>query len=253
MAGEAQLKRLDAIAASLRERADALALLALGSVGRDTARLDEWSDLDFFVVVEAGAVERYLASLDWLSAARPVVWAFRNTVDGFKALMDDGMFCEFAVFEPATLARVPYAPGRVAWAREGVPSGIDTPVVPLPAPHHRDPEWLAGEALTNLLVGLQRWHRGERLSGARFVQVYAVDRLLELLHAGEGPGADPFVAERRLEARHPELTGAVPSWMQGVDRTCESAAAILDWLCRNVAVDAAIEGRIRELLARQLS
>ena len=45
------LARLDALASSLREREDALALLALGSVGLETHRLDQHSDLDFFVLV----------------------------------------------------------------------------------------------------------------------------------------------------------------------------------------------------------
>ena len=40
---------------------------------------------------------------------------------------------------------------------------------------------LLGFALAHgLLIGLQRFHRGERLSAARFVQGHALDRLLEL-------------------------------------------------------------------------
>ena len=37
-----------------------------------------------------------------------------------------------------------------------------------------------GEALTNLYVGMAREKRGEKLSAMRFIQGYAVDRLLEL-------------------------------------------------------------------------
>ena len=63
----ALLSRLDALAVSLARRDDALALLALGSVGRETARIDRWSDLDSFVLVREGAKPRFLDSLDWLA------------------------------------------------------------------------------------------------------------------------------------------------------------------------------------------
>lgn len=91
------LDRLDAIGRSLRDSGHALALIGLGSCGAETARLDRWSDLDFFAIVETGCKARYLDRLDWLAAAHPVAWHFRNTVDGHKALMSDGLFCEFAV------------------------------------------------------------------------------------------------------------------------------------------------------------
>ena len=90
------LQRLDAIGQALRDSGQGLALLGLGSVGLETARIDAWSDLDFFAIVEPGSKARYLHRLDWLAAARPLVWHFQNTVDGHKALMDDGVFCEFA-------------------------------------------------------------------------------------------------------------------------------------------------------------
>lgn len=32
--------------------------------------------------------------------------------------MDDGVFCEFAVFEPHELAPIPFAPGRWVWRRD---------------------------------------------------------------------------------------------------------------------------------------
>ena len=57
------------IGAALARRDDALALLGLGSVGLETARLDRWSDLDFFAIVAPGAKARYIERLDWLAEA----------------------------------------------------------------------------------------------------------------------------------------------------------------------------------------
>ncbi|MBX3635669.1 MAG: nucleotidyltransferase domain-containing protein [Rubrivivax sp.] len=245
--------RLAALATSLEARPDALALLALGSVGRETGRADRWSDLDFFVIVRAGAKPRYLADLGWLQAAHPLAWSFANTRDGFKALMTDGVFCEFAVFEPAELAGIPYAPGRWVWRRgDEVPESWSSPTVPLPPA--RDAAWLVGEALGNLLVGLQRHRRGEHLAAMRMVQVHALDRVLELIdlldrRPADPPTADrdPFNADRRFEFRHPAEVAGLRRWAAGIERTPDAALALLERLEALAEVPAAVAARIRAL------
>jgi len=245
------LLRLEAIAASLRASGQALALIGLGSVGQDTARLDAWSDLDFFAIVEPGTKGRYLNNLDWLAAAHPLAWHFQNTVDGHKALMADGVFCEFAVFEPLELEHIPFAPGRVVWKRERVDDAIAVPRKPLPPTAPPGEAWIVGEALSCLFVGLQRWQRGEKLSAARFVQGHALDRLLELdalRHPEAAAAADPFNRERRLESRRPTLASELPLLVPGYQRTPQAALAMLDALAaRGALLDPAIVARIREL------
>lgn len=227
------LERIDAIGHSLAGSGHALALIALGSIGRDTARLDAWSDLDFFAIVEPGHKPRYLDRLDWLEAAHPLAWQFRNTRDGHKALMADGVFCEFAVFEPAELESIPFAPGRIAWKRDGLDDTIALPRRALPQSRLPDETWIVGEALSCLLVGLMRWHRGERLAAMRMVQAHALDRLIELdalrmQQRGESaPGADPFSRERRLEQRQASLRAELPQLAAGYERTPEAALAML--------------------------
>jgi lincosamide nucleotidyltransferase len=108
-----------------------------------------------------------------------------------------------------------------------------------------------GEALSCLLVGLQRWHRGERLSAARFVQGHALDRLLELdalRHPAAAAGADPFNRERRLEARCPSLAAELPALVPGYGHTPQAALAMLQALAQRGAMLApAITERIRTL------
>lgn len=244
------LSRLDAIGTSLAASGHALALIGLGSVGLETGRLDAWSDLDFFAIVEPGHKARYLERLDWLAQAHPLAWHFRNTADGHKALMADGVFCEFAVFEPQELDAIPFAPGRVVWKREGVDDTIATPRRPLPRPT-TDETWIVGEALACLLVGLARWRRGEKLSALRFVQGHALDRLVELDALRTRPtGQDPFSGERRLEMRQPALATELAALAPGYDRTPQAAAALLDALARRGAqLDAAVVARVRALIA----
>lgn len=231
------LARLDAIGQSLCASGQALALIGLGSVGLDTQRLDAWSDLDFFAIVQPGHKARYIQQLDWLAAAHPLAWSVQNTADGHKALMADGVLCEFAVFEPAELDTIPFAPGRVVWKQPGVSERIAVPRRPVPSAALPDETWIVGEALSCLYVGLQRWHRGEKLSAARFVQGHAVDRLIELdaLRTAPPPG-DPFNRERRLEQRQPALAAELPLLVPGYEHTPEAARALLHALRQRGAV-----------------
>ena len=241
------LHRLDDIANAVAATGDGLALLGLGSVGQDTARLDAYSDLDFFVIVRPGRKERFLSDLDWLEAAAPLAFTFQNTVDGHKALFEDGIFCEMAVFEPDELAQIPYTAARVVWQDPDSDLAIPSQnllIAPQPAP---ETDWLLNEALTNLLVGLLRWQRGEKLSAARLIQGHAVDRVLALaarLEATQGAQGDPFAAERRFEGRYPQTAVHLPAFMPGYEHSPQAAQAILAYLDQHFTVHPALRQAI---------
>ena len=243
--------RLASLARELSARADALALLALGSVGTETDRLDAWSDLDFFVLVSDGAKGRYIEHLDWLAAAHPLVWHFQNTVDGHKALMTDGVFCEFAVFEIHELCRISYALGRFVWRRNEVDEALAHARLSLPARHSS--EWLVGEALSNLIIGLQRHARGEKLAAMRMIQVQSLDRVLEFMELQQleshdsCAARDPFTVDRRIEIRSSQAALALPIWAGGYERTVPAALALLAALEAHNVVPAAVAEHIRML------
>lgn len=244
------LQRLEAIGQSLASSGKALALIGLGSVGLELERLDDYSDLDFFAIVEPGYKQAYVDNLAWLSAVCPITYSFKNTGDGYKLLFEDGIFCEFAVFEAQELPGIPFAPGRIVWKRPGVSEGLAIPAqAPRPRPASST-EWLVGEALTNLYVGLCRYRRGEKLSAQRFIQHYAVDRLLELAAQveSEAPGLpDPFNGERRFEQRFPGLAARLPEFIPGYEGSPQAARAILAFLEEHFPVNPAIKAEILKL------
>ncbi|GCE31323.1 hypothetical protein KDA_68070 [Dictyobacter alpinus] len=250
------LARLDAIGASLKDTGEALALLGLGSVGADTERLDEYSDLDFFVIARPGVKARYIDNLDWLATLCPLAYVFRNTVDGYKVLFEDGIFCEFAVFVPQELRSIPFMRGRFIWKDAAFDESL---TVPQPVDQRTHPiegtsEWHLGEALTNLYVGLGRVHRGEVLTGTRFIQSYAVDHLLALtktLVTTQRKDEDPFNMERRYELRYPQVAQYLPDFIQGYEHNLESALAIVEFLTQHFEVAPAILAAIRELCVRR--
>jgi hypothetical protein len=207
---EEPLNRLNQIGQSLAATGHGLAVIGLGSVGIELERLDDYSDLDFFVIVEPGYKDSFLKDLSWLSEISPVAYHFCNTADGYKLLYQDGIFCEFAVFEEAELVAIPFAEGRIVWKAAGVPDAVRVPRRAAAEKEARSVEWFLGEALTCLYVGLCRFHRGEKLSAQRFIQHFAVDRVLELVEVegtAEEHSRDPFVLERRFEQRFPDMAG----------------------------------------------
>jgi hypothetical protein len=245
---QALLNRLDAIGQSLAKTGHALALLGLGSVGLELDRLDDYSDLDFFVIVKPGYKAAFIQNLDWLTSIRPAAFAFQNTVDGHKLLFDDGIFCEFAVFEPDELAHIPFAKGRIIWKSPDFDEALIVPEEKNTSPKPLD--WYIGEILTNLYIGLGRHHRGEQLSAFFFIQQYAVSRLIELSDQLETPSPahmDSFAPERRYEQRFPKLAQNLPQFIQGYDHNIESALAILQFMDKHFSVNPAIKQTILNL------
>jgi hypothetical protein len=246
---ERLLHRLDEIGQSLAQSDGALALLGLGSVGQELARLDDYSDLDFFVIVRPEHKDRFIADLDWLSRIQPVAYAFQNTADGHKLLFADGIFCEFAVFEPDELAQIPFTPGRLVWqAADFDTASLDKPTA---TKSERSIEWLVGETLTNLYVGLGRYRRGEKLSAARFIQGHAVDRVVDLaarIEAGQSGWGDPFDGARRFEMRFGDTAVHLPQFIPGYDHSPAAAQAILEFLDQHFTVNPAMKQAILALI-----
>jgi lincosamide nucleotidyltransferase B/F len=250
------VSRLREIGSSLAQSNKAVALIGLGSVGIEMDRLDEYSDLDFFVIVEAGFKGQFLENLTWLSSICPIGYYFRNTPDGYKLLFEDEVFCEFAVFEEPELRRIPFAPGRIIWKKSGVPDTLALPQLVKKDQENPSLEWSLGEALTNLYVGVCRFCRGEKLSAMRLIQCNAVDRVLELVERIEPSPVstrDVFAPERRYEQRHPGLAEALPSFMQGYERSVESARAILMFLERHFEVNQPFKQALLDLFDCQIA
>jgi hypothetical protein len=246
---EKLLIRLEEIGQAVAGTGRCLALLGLGSVGQERDRLDEFSDLDFFVITRPGETASMLQDLSWLTSIHPVTYYFRNSGDGYKLLYADEIFCEFAVFPVDGLAGIGFAPGQLVWQHEDFDKSVLQPTTGRSVARlERDPQWQLGEALTNLYVGLGRYCRGEKLSAFRFIQHYAVDRLLMLtaeIMIPENGHEDLFTPERRFEQRYPALKVDLQDFMPGYDYSPAAAGAILTFLEQHFPVNPGISQAIR--------
>jgi hypothetical protein len=244
------LRRLDDLATHLSTRDDAIALLGLGSAGIEYDRMDDHSDLDFFVLVRDGAKPGYVDDLAWLTAAHPVAYSFANDRNGRKVLFADGVFAEYGIFTPADLARLPFTGARVIWQSADAPPGL-AECGPAPAgPPFDTVEFHLNEALTNIFVGLHRELRGERLTAGRFIQSFAVDHVIAL-HDMANPGRhrrDPFEPSRRVEQAYPPDELPLAAMVPGYEHTPAAARFTFDWLRQRFPVDPAIAAAIDALL-----
>ena len=244
------LKRLNEIGESLERSGKALALMGLGSVGIERDRLDQYSDLDFFAIVKAGYKQKFLEDLSWLSEIAPLTFVFRNTRDGFKVLYEDDIFCEFAVFEFDELKDISYNDFQIIWNEKSFDcSQISARNIPQIQKNNQ--EFMIGEALTNLYIGLGRDQRGEKWSAHQFIQNFALNHVLHLcesLYEEQSPFKDVFVIERRIEQRFPEVKELLPMFVQGYEKNRESAKAILEFLDANFEINARMKERLLNMI-----
>lgn len=247
------LQRLDEIGNTLERKGngEALALFGLGSVGVETDRIDDYSDLDFFIVVAPGNKQRYIDQLDWLEETHPLAYQFKNCDIGHKILFEDGIYGEFAVFEEAELDHALYTGGRMVWKHRSYSNeGIVTGKAAIPSIKFSSIDHVIGEALTNIYVGLGRYARGEKLSALRFIESYPIDGLLSVMHLIEPEVdffPDAFGNERRAEKRFPGFASVLSGMLQGYDNVPESALHLLHYLEQIYPVNQRMSAEIRAL------
>ena len=230
----------------LEKSEETLCLLGLGSMA-DTKRLDQYSDIDFFLIVKDGYKKKYLCDLSWMN--QTIIYSFMNTKDGYKVLFDNDVFAEFAVFESFELEQIPFDKGKVIFAKEGFDLNLIQPkekhIQPL------DVSYNINEALTNLYIGLSREKRGEKASAFSYIQVYAVSLVMPLfakLYDEKNIAIDPFSYERRIEFRHNEAVALLAEFKQGYLKNKESAQAILEFLNTHFDINQPFYKKIMHLI-----
>jgi hypothetical protein len=218
---------------------------------------DRWSDHDFFVITVPGEQEAFRADLSWLPLSERIVFSYRETPHGVKALYEDGHLVEFAVFDPEELRVARVNRYRVLLDRADVLRRLaDLAAATAATGEARaDDAWLLGQFLTALLVGTARHARGERLSGRLLVASHAVRPLLILLarHVPSGrrdlsDDLDPF---RRFELAYPELGGELGAVLARETRA--AARGLLEIASRELARRIpGFPSRAAEVVARRI-
>jgi lincosamide nucleotidyltransferase B/F len=214
-------------------RSDVLGLAAVGSTAATARQPDEWSDHDILIVTSPGAAAAIRADLSWVPGWDRLVLANAETTHGFVLLDETGHLVELAVFDPDELQDVLLEDYAVLLDRGGVGDLLGSLRDATSAQAgDRDATAVRAFALLvkQLVIGLGRHARGERLSAHDRIRGEAVRHLLTLGWCGrpQYPDAiaclpDPF---RRVENVQPDLATAI---LDAVALPLpDAAAALLD-------------------------
>jgi lincosamide nucleotidyltransferase B/F len=90
----------------------------------------------------------------------------------------------------------------------------------------------------------------------RFIQGYAVDRILELSEEIKTPtvtSSDLFNLERRFEQRFPDTARALPEFLQGYEKNRESALAVLTFLDMHFEINLSMKRAVLRLCQHGMS
>jgi len=233
---------IETLSNAARNSPHAIAFIGAGSAGAEIARMDQYSDIDFFLIVEDGFSSGFINDNSWFGQDLPIVFAFRDTDHGNKALLENGVFLEFAIFTQAELTQNGIPGLRTIWSK----NGFSLPDLSAKQPLVREVSYYVDQALSNLLVGALRLRRGERLAALAMIERYALTNLLTAYRVKNNLEIqDPFNIERRAEqALGVDFAGLV----QGYERLEGSLEKILAFAEENFEVNESIAQSIRELL-----
>ena len=232
---------LETLSLAAQKSPHAIALVGAGSAGAESSRMDEYSDIDFFLIVEDGFSANFINDNSWFGSLLPISFAFRDTEHGNKALLENGVFLEFAIFSEAELALFGIPGLRTIWSK----SGFTLPDYPANKISERELSYYVNQALSNLLVGALRLKRGERLAALVMIERHALTNLLIAYRSKNNLKIeDPFVIERRAEQA---LGVDFAPLIQGYENLEGSLAEILNFAENNFEVNAEIALAIRTL------
>ena len=203
-----------------------LGIALLGS-GADRSRIDEWSDHDLLVLAVPEAVEGLRSDLSWLPDADRLAAVGHEWHDGIKALFTDGRVLELGIADPEGLRSFPLASALVVYDAGPLTDGLAAARAGTRTRELNRAADAAAVLLVELVVGVGRVRRGERLSGGQVIRAEAALTLADLIVSRSGrPHPDPFDGWRRLETVEPEAAARLDAILS---RPAEDAArGILD-------------------------
>jgi hypothetical protein len=207
----------------LKDIPEALGLMFAGSAA-DLTRVDQYSDQDFYLIVQDGTAEGFRQQLSWLPNHHEILLAPRETEHGLKVLYRDGTLLEFAVFEIGELpTHMAPTDSRVVFDRGGVQEIISQITFKPSKPF--DPATEYQLFLTLIQIGVGRIKRGEVLAGSQHIKSYALNHLLGLIRhfePGSSASEDELNRYRRFEISHPETGKRLARLIEGESLACAS-------------------------------
>ncbi|BDX05641.1 hypothetical protein [Planctobacterium marinum] len=248
-------ERLEQIRATIAAQNHTLAMLLPHCDGALHAMRMDDCDIGFMLLVEAGCKELFLRDIAWLAEIQHIAFEFRRSPGHFRFLFSDGIFCDLTVMEKHELESGIIPSEEIAWQRTTMHSEIFDVAVPQSSRfdlddivEYDDPDWLLGELLTNLLIGLRRFNNGEKLSAFYLIQHHALSRLLSLVNQWEpkqsNNNGSSMPYQQSVERNYPQLSHLLREFALGYESTPRSAMAILKYVEQHTSINYFIKDQI---------
>ena len=203
---------------SLAERDEVIGLVLVGSTA-DTARVDEWSDHDFFVITKPGFAEQLRQDLSWLPDHQDIMLRPRETAHGLKVVYANAQVLEFAVFEDQELELAGANAYNVTLDKDSITDRMAA-IAFRSRPKDYDFDTEFEIFLSQLLIGVGRARRGELIIAGQFTRSYCLNRALGFIRAwvpplpGTEPKEDNLDRYRRFEQQYPDLGAEINRILQ---------------------------------------
>ncbi|MBN1681151.1 MAG: hypothetical protein JW966_12770 [Anaerolineae bacterium] len=222
-----------------------IGLMASGSMAGSSHQPDEWSDHDFWLIVEPDAQAWLHSHHEWLPDSDQIALWFREPHGGFKAIYRSGHLLEFAVSDRQILQQAKVNDYRLLIDRDGLAADLERLQAETTAEFKQlaeDDQCLLGQFLTNLLVGVGRYRRGEQISARLFItgwSLYALLRLVPKYIPTDHPEAlDNLDPLRRVEMAYPELGAEINRLLRlDLDQAAVGLLDLADALLRERLAD----------------
>ena len=255
--------RLGQITEIIAMQPQAMAIISPHECTKSTSIKDNDCDICLVVLVENGSEAELLKDTRWLADIQHIAYEFKRSPGHFRFLFSDGVFCDFTVLEEQNLELDKLAACQVLWQKETTSTPLVSHVEFLQNDRtinkHEESCWLLGEFLTNLLIGLRRYSKGDKLSAFYLIQHNALSQLLELVGKWEnGPkrvaandanGNSAFGSdEESFESSYPQLVPLVEEFALGYDRSPKSAFAMLQYAEQHDTINYFIKDQIINLI-----
>lgn len=201
------------LADAVRRHPELTGLALMGSTSdAGRRRRDEWSDHDFFAIVDEGRGAAVRPDISWLPDPERIVLSAREGEIGFAVVYDDGRVCEFALAELGEL-RGAVAGDATIVVDDDVAAPLEKLVTAAQVRARAEEEFDPVEDLSlvfiKLLIGVGRTRRGEAISGGEFIRVWAIRHFVRAVRGRfDSPtrhSRDSIDATRRFERDHPAI------------------------------------------------
>ncbi|TDT68021.1 hypothetical protein EV215_1741 [Hypnocyclicus thermotrophus] len=236
-------KRLDEIKNNLKKYSECEAIIWMNSTGLELEEFNKYTGIDFIIFVKENENE-FLKNISWLDCESKVIYAFKNRKNGYKVMYEDKIYLEFIIFNLDEIEEMILPEGRIIYIKNKF--DINKFQIERLENNNINIDWEIGELITYIYLGLAKYNKGDKIPAFSFIQIYAVNRLLELAIILEENHLSYNIIEKE-NIKFQGISSNVNKFMQGYNKSKESALELIYYINKNFELNSFMTEKLIEL------